>query len=344
MKLYYYKILLFYLLLNILVLSSYAHNKNKAYITTHTPTTSSRLLSEKDLQSSIYDNDADMKSVKENFDRRTSQRFEEYDERMNEKRQKSKEQRDKNVQKIILKDKIEKTLAQKVEKGCLMCGCGLGGVAASVGIFGAVAINLWKPGALEAAIKAALEEGAAEILAAGIEAGKEVIIGGLETLNIAELKIATWEPYFTTGYNINVENLATVILSRRDAVCSATSTLPVNRCRQINISIGAIAESDPQPPPGPKPIETVLKGIFERTKEAADLAAETAEKGVAAEITEKETAAINTIFMGKQTAIIASVVAILVIVLVMIIIYLVLRYRRKKKMKKKAQYTKLLNE
>nr|SPJ13294.1 rifin PIR protein,putative [Plasmodium sp. DRC-Itaito] len=46
---------------------------------------------------------------------------------MQEKRQKYKEQRDKNIQEIIEKDKMEKSLAEKVEKGCLMCGCGLGG-------------------------------------------------------------------------------------------------------------------------------------------------------------------------------------------------------------------------
>ncbi|ETW27267.1 hypothetical protein PFFCH_05306 [Plasmodium falciparum FCH/4] len=39
-----------------------------------------------------YDNDPEMKEMMENFDRQTSQRFKEYDERMIEKRQKCKEQ------------------------------------------------------------------------------------------------------------------------------------------------------------------------------------------------------------------------------------------------------------
>ncbi|ETW58827.1 hypothetical protein PFMC_05286 [Plasmodium falciparum CAMP/Malaysia] len=136
MKMHYSEILFFSLSLNILITSSYAHNKNKPHITQHTPTNTTRVLSECNLYMPNYDNDADMKSVKENFDRQTSRRFEEYEERVKDKRQKCKEQCDKEIQKIILKDKIQKSLEEKVEKGCLRCGCGLGGVAASVGLFG----------------------------------------------------------------------------------------------------------------------------------------------------------------------------------------------------------------
>ncbi|ETW18789.1 hypothetical protein PFFVO_02290 [Plasmodium falciparum Vietnam Oak-Knoll (FVO)] len=126
MKLHYTKILLFSLPLNILT-ASYTTNKNKPYIKErHIPTSRSRVLSECDIYTSIYDNDEDMKSVKENFDRQTSQRFEEYEERMNEKRQKCKEQCDKDIEQIILRDKTKKSLEEKVENICLRCGCGLG--------------------------------------------------------------------------------------------------------------------------------------------------------------------------------------------------------------------------
>ncbi|KOB87525.1 hypothetical protein PFDG_03710 [Plasmodium falciparum Dd2] len=88
MKLHYPKIL-FFIPLNILITSSsYEYNKNKPYIKPHTPTTTSRVLSECGIQTSIYDNDPEMRSVKENFNRHTSERFEEYDERMNDKRRK----------------------------------------------------------------------------------------------------------------------------------------------------------------------------------------------------------------------------------------------------------------
>ncbi|ETW39109.1 hypothetical protein PFTANZ_00171, partial [Plasmodium falciparum Tanzania (2000708)] len=138
MKLHYTKILLFFFPLNILLTSYHAHNKNKPSITPHhTRTTTSRLLSEYDTESSIYDSDEEINSVKEIFERQTSRRFEEYEERMITQRQKYKEQRDKDIQKIILKDKMEKNLAKKIEKGCLRCGCGLGSVAGSIGLFGA---------------------------------------------------------------------------------------------------------------------------------------------------------------------------------------------------------------
>ncbi|SOV84072.1 rifin PIR protein, putative [Plasmodium reichenowi] len=85
MKLLYSKILLFALALNILLTSYYVYSKNKPYITSHhTSRYTSRVLSEGDIQSSIYVKDAEMKSVKEIFDRQTSQRFEEYQERMKE--------------------------------------------------------------------------------------------------------------------------------------------------------------------------------------------------------------------------------------------------------------------
>ncbi|EWC90327.1 hypothetical protein PFNF54_00826 [Plasmodium falciparum NF54] len=286
-----------------------------------------------------------MKSVKENFDRQTSQRFYEYEERMSKKRQKCKEQCEKDIKQIILKDKMEKSLAEKVEKGCLMCGCGLGGVAASIGIFGPIAISELKKAALLAAIASAQKTGVLAGEAAGIEAGKEVIIGGLNALKIEILSIGPWETYFAEGYSINVKQLATVILRRRDAVCSATGlTPPGDTCNRISISIGTKLPNGQYAAPGPDPVINVLNGIVERTKDAADAAAKTARETVTTGITEKETAAINTIFMGKQTAIIASIIAIVVIILVMVIIYKILRYRRKKKMKKKLQYIKLLNQ
>ncbi|EWC78592.1 surface antigen [Plasmodium falciparum UGT5.1] len=129
--------------------------KKKAYFTTqHTSNTKSikphRSLCECELYDRyipIYDYNQEMKEVMQQFDERTSQRFREYDERMQEKRQTCKEQCDKDMQKIILKDKIEKelteklsalqtdisindiptcicekSLADKVEKNCLKCG------------------------------------------------------------------------------------------------------------------------------------------------------------------------------------------------------------------------------
>ncbi|KOB88170.1 hypothetical protein PFDG_04690 [Plasmodium falciparum Dd2] len=68
MKLNYTKILLFVLPLNILLTLYHVHNKNKPYITQHhTPTTTSRVLSECDIPTSNYNNDEDMKSGEGKF-------------------------------------------------------------------------------------------------------------------------------------------------------------------------------------------------------------------------------------------------------------------------------------
>nr|SPJ13421.1 rifin PIR protein,putative [Plasmodium sp. DRC-Itaito] len=180
MKLYCSKILLFFLTLNILVTSYQVYNKNKPYIAPrHIPIYTSRVLSEKDIPSSIYDKDADIKSVKEKFDRQTSQRFEEYKERLKGKRQKRKEERDKNIQTIIEKDKREKSLAEKIEKGCLRCGCALGGVAASVGVFGGLGVYGSKSAAWAAITAAAKDAGIKKGLQVGLDNVMKIVTDAL---------------------------------------------------------------------------------------------------------------------------------------------------------------------
>ncbi|SOS81890.1 PIR protein [Plasmodium sp.] len=359
MKLHYTKILLFFFPLNILLTSYHAHNKIKPSITPHhTRSTTSRLLSEYDTESSIYDSDEEINSVKEIFERQMSQRFEEYEERMITQRQKYKEQRDKDIQKIIHKDKMEKNLAEKIEKGCLRCGCGLGGVAGSIGLFGAVAINIWKPAALEAAIAKAITEGTPNILAAGVEAGeitgKVLVIEGLKKMGISTLGGKDLGTYFATTPYENVASIAQAIYEKHFKTCTfgylKEGFTPVGDpsrdilfCQSVWKQTSAVS----QPRQYISPTEVIKRTVETMMSEAkgpANAAADAARESAINAIKAGEADVINTIFMSKQTAIIASVVAILVIVLVMIIIYLVLRYRRKKKMKKKAQYTKLLNE
>lgn len=94
------------------------NKKNPYIITSHTPSQESlktcRSLCECDLYTSIYDNDPEMQKVIQEFDNRTSQRFEEYDRRMVKNRQKCKERCDKEIEQIIVKDKIEKELTEKL--------------------------------------------------------------------------------------------------------------------------------------------------------------------------------------------------------------------------------------
>ncbi|KOB61638.1 hypothetical protein PFHG_03418 [Plasmodium falciparum HB3] len=304
MKLHYTKILLFFFPLSIL-----AHNKNKPYITPHTSTTTSRVLSECDLYIRKYDNDADMKSVKENFDRQTSRRFEEYEERIKDKRQKRKEQRDKNIQKIIEKDRMDKSLAEKIEKGCLICGCVLGGgVAPFVGLFGGLAVNEMKKVAAAASTKAGI--------AKAIEG-----VGSIFELNV--------ESTMQWTNMINAENY-----SNKMSLIGIMTSLN-NGCEDGPSSAGSLFCQASK-----SFIEERQRPVFTQaiSKKAAD-AAEAA--GKAANEKYAEMTSVGTICSDP---IVISAIVVVTIAVILLIIYLILRYRRKKKMNKKQQYTKLLNQ
>ncbi|ETW39408.1 hypothetical protein PFNF135_06215 [Plasmodium falciparum NF135/5.C10] len=348
MKLHYSKILLFSLPLNILVSSSYANNKNKAYIKSHTASTTSRVLIEYDLYESNYDNDPFMKSVKENFHRQTSQRFEEYDERMITQRQKFKEQRDKDIQKIILKDKMDKSLAEKVEKVCLMCGCGLGGVAASVGIIGAIAVNEFKKAALLAATQDAIAEGAVAGKAAGDIMGVSELIKGINTEFGASTLVGkelgsifnasnyTNETFISGYIEAEYKLLSCESLNAGTGAHQSFCSLVMQKTLVEGHTSGEIST-----------LEGITKSVTQLVTKAKGAAALKTSEVTTTQTTILEAAkksAIETTCMGYQTTIIASIVAILIIAVLMFMIYLILRYRRKKKMNKKAEYTKLLNQ
>ncbi|SOV76023.1 rifin PIR protein, putative [Plasmodium reichenowi] len=370
MKVHYINILLFVIPLNIL-----AHNKNKPHTTPHDTQNNRSLCACELYEPANYDNDPQMKSVMENFNKQTQQRFHEYDDRMIEKRKECKDKCDKEIQKIILKDKLEKQMAQqlttletkidtndiptciceksvadKIEKGCLRCTQNLGGIVApSSGVLagiGEAAISVLKPAALEAAAKYAAAKGAAEGLAAGIQAGKNAVIGALQKYFFTEkLGIGQLDSIFTTKYYFDIEKLATAILNGRDTMCGATpSILDGPTCEEIGISIGTIAKTGPRPPPGIEPIVQRLNGLAVKAKGTADFEAAKVTSTTTTNIITEKTGVINTVYGSWETTIIASVVALVVIVLIMVIIYLILRYRRKKKMKKKLQYIKLLEE
>ncbi|CDO61609.1 rifin [Plasmodium reichenowi] len=325
MKLHYPKILLFALPITILLTLYHEHNKNKPYITRH-HTQTNRSLCECDLESSIYDKDADMKSVKEIFDRRTSQRLREYDERMQDKRQKRKEDRDKNIQKIVEKDKMDKSLAEKVEKGCLRCGCALGGVAASVGLFGGLGIYGWKTSAIAAAAKAK-----------GAKEGVKILISSLNTeLRIEELLGSPLKEFITTENYLD----ATIIIGHIEQqykTCFATGS----RYEQILLYSRYKSMSEAQR------ITTALHDAKISVGEAVEKAREmtiSVTKSQMASLEADELSKITTASTQLYSAIGYSVLAIVIIILIMVIMYLILRRRRKKKMNKKAQYTKLLNQ
>ncbi|KOB63712.1 hypothetical protein PFHG_03996 [Plasmodium falciparum HB3] len=376
MKLNYINITLFSLSLNILLLSSEIYNQRNHYITLHKPkikpTKPHRSLCECELYAPVnYDNDPEMKAVMQDFDRQTSQRFHEFDERKIKNKQKCKEQCEKDIQKIILKDKIEKELteklstlqtkietndiptcvceksvADKTEKFCHDCGYGLGSVAPSIGLLGVPGMYGWKTAALAAATKDAITKGLAAGEAARIKAGIDAVILGLNS----EFGLST-QAVQKIGLVINAQNykdagyIYQAIFTKYQGSCMASGSVrvPVTGTSEPickNIIGKAISGRSSEE----ATIKSTVKAMVSNAEEPAKAAAEAARETAINAIKARETGLINTIFMSKQTAIIASVVAIVVIVLIMIIIYLILRYRRKKKMKKKLQYIKLLEE
>ncbi|SOS81629.1 PIR protein, putative [Plasmodium sp.] len=375
MKIHYINILLFAHSLNILVSSP----KNLS-ITLHTrinkPTKPHRLLCECELYAlQNYDNDVEMKKVKKNFDRQTSQRFEEYNERMIKNKYKCKDQCDKDIQKIILKDKIEKeltekfstldtnlttkdiptcvckkSLADKTENFCLKCGYELGGgVLQSIGLLGGIGqlgLNAWKTAALAAAEKAAMVEGAEAGKIAGDIAGAAKFIDGLRTtFYINKLGVQRLESLFTAKTYTNVSGLPNSIYMEYSRTClfPGINTGSDPMCPIIE-KISLVQENVRVEV---STMEGITKSVKKILAEATNLAESTKANMTStttATLTKQKTSEIAATYVGYQTTIIASIVAILVIVLVMVIIYLILRHRRKKKMKKKLQYIKLLKE
>ncbi|CAD49102.1 rifin [Plasmodium falciparum NF54] len=365
MKIHYTNILLFPLKLNILV-----NTHKKPSISPHHIQTT-RLLCECELYMSNYDNDPEMKSVMQQFHDCTTQRFQEYDERLQEKRQICKDKCDKEIQKIILKDKIEKeltekfsslhtdiqgddiptcicekSLADKVEKGCLRCAQNLGGIVVpSSGVLGeiaAFAVNAWKTTEIAAATELAKQAGAAAGKIAGEAMGVKTIIRIFEKIfSIDKLKGTTLKSFFTTTRYNDVKTIASVIDTEMNTSCVLNSFGNHAICG-LRTKLDLVAK--------PGQVMVIQKDAITRmitdVVHKAEITAEAAKTQVAAS---KTAAAIKTNIEAIEAAttpyytpIIASIVAVVVIILIMVIIYLILRYRRKKKMKKKLQYIKLL--
>ncbi|SOV83867.1 rifin PIR protein, putative [Plasmodium reichenowi] len=320
-----------------------------------------------------YDNDSEMKEVMQQFEDRTSQRFHEYDNRMKTTRQKCKDKCDKEIQKIILKDKLEKELmdkfstlqtniesdaiptcickksvADKVEKGCLRCGVVLGGgVAPSVGLLGGIGIYGWKVGFPAAVAKAAAEKaGALAGKAAGDAYGKSAVIDALKFIEVDHLFPNIFKSIGSDIHFYDAQKIASAIIAEYKQISVGGGNTGAN-WKTFKEGVGILIEAD-DGSTITQTAEEALPGFMKSTVGQIKKVAESK----AAEATLSETAALEKTYMGAvdtayggfQTAIIASVIAIVVIVLIMVIIYKILRYGRKKKMKKKLQYIKLLEE
>ncbi|CDO61855.1 rifin [Plasmodium reichenowi] len=345
MKVHYINILLFALSLNILV-----HNqRNHKSPTQHTPKTlTNRSLCECELYAPAnYDNDPQMKEVMENFNKQTQQRFHEYDDRMVEKRKQCKEQCDKESQKIILKDKLEKqmtqqlttletkidtddistcvcekSMADKVEKGCLNCGKNMGAIAPWWGLVCGAWYAGWTNYFATTVVKMATDAGIAEGVKVGLVNVAKVVTKLIEPLKV-HIPVIDGAKLITLGEftdEVSLEGIFKAIDSNASGLYDTGD--------YYNFFSHYVKKFSTNPE----------SYATQYSKEIAEVvtAFDSAKAGVLAEGTSKTS--------SLTTGITASVVAIVVIVLIMVIIYLILRYRRKKKMKKKLQYIKLLEQ
>ncbi|ETW31713.1 hypothetical protein PFFCH_00853 [Plasmodium falciparum FCH/4] len=332
------------------------NHHNTPHIKNREPTKSYRSLCECELYTSIYDNDPEMKEIMNDFDRQTSQRFEEYNERMNKNRQKCKEQCDRDIQNIVLKDKIakelkqqlttletnidtndiptcvcEKSLADKVEKTCFKCGGVLGGGVPELGLLcGYGAYEL-----VQVAIAAGVASAKKAAIEAGTQAGIQATIQGLTnklyipTLNGQPLSVLINANNFKDPYFLSGPIIGEYIDGIRDGI------------DKLNGILSFIHDRFSGNP------DKIMKSISATTSDIAKKAGQVAEQ-MTAETTEaltlKNTAEATSASAIFSNPIVISFIVVVIIVIILLIIYLILRYRRKKKMKKKLQYIRLIKE
>ncbi|SOS77897.1 rifin [Plasmodium sp. gorilla clade G1] len=354
MKVYYFNIFLFSLALNILLFSPQVNNQRNHYITFHTSNTklpkSLRSLCECELYGTpSYDKDPEMKAVMQDFDRQTSERFKEYDERMVKNRQKCKEKCDKDIKKIILKDKIEKELtetfatldtniatndiptcvleksvADKVEKTCLKCGYGIGSNVSLVGLMSGIGFYTW-------AVKYAGD--------CGISAGAKAVAS--ETVKVA-IELLT----------DRIPSLEGLLKSTLGAIVTKNMNSPMHLGMALHGAVqNACTPATPDslvPPPAICGTESIK--YYNLYPKVFGIAGEASEAGKEAGIVAGKAAqakAWNTAFTWEtffSSSLGISIIVTVCIVVMLIIIYLILSYRRKMKMKKKLKYIKLLKE
>ncbi|ETW33054.1 hypothetical protein PFTANZ_06222 [Plasmodium falciparum Tanzania (2000708)] len=332
MKVHYINILLLAIPLNILEHNKRNHNSTIYHTSNTKPIKPYRSLCECELYApSNYEYNTEMNDVLKEFNDRIAQRFEEYNERMQEKRKQCKEKFEKDIQKIILKDKIEKELKEKiatletninpndiptcvceksvedkVEKTCLKCGKNLGGLVPGMGLIGGTAVY-------GAAVNAATKAG----IAKAIELMKGIFfLGEVSAINLDKL-------IHSGNYNHGM-SLVNIVNKVSDTMCGVNEAAGDTKFCTFAYSF------------------TLRKRSAFFTKTISENAEAAATEGIEAYGTTFVTETSPTTFLTNPY--IASSIAIIIIVVILLIIYLILRYRRKKKMKRKLQYIKLLKE
>ncbi|SOS79540.1 rifin, partial [Plasmodium sp. gorilla clade G1] len=332
------------------------HHNTTQIQKTKLTTTNTRLLCECDLYTSIYDKDTQMKKVMDNFDRQTSQRFEEYNERMIKNKKKCKERCDKDIQKIILKDKIEKeltktlsilqadissndiptcvcekSLADKVEKTCLKSGYGLGSNVPLLGvIFGIEFYTV----ALERATEVATAAGEKAAFKAAIDAIVDTIKRAIISATHSLPDSVPFSP------ELEGSAAADVLIPALTADLRATRLLDPGSIQSSFLKVSSIVEETQ--PISLNASNAAQGSLFVASKAGAEASKEAA--SAVAECTKQTT--LGKIFTFEKffsSSLGISIIVIVCIVIILLIIYLILKYNRKRKINKKLNYIKLLN-
>ncbi|MBZ2160253.1 hypothetical protein K1I93_09355, partial [Streptococcus australis] len=174
----------------------------------------------------------------DDFHHQTQKRFHEYEQRLIKNRKECKEQCEQNIQKLILKEKVEKELtekfsalqidisthdiptcvceksvADKTEKFCLKCGYGLGGALTSWEIFGYTGIYGWANYAALLAHEA------------GVKAGIKVVIDMFSTypglIRLPGVDLTK----MINGSNFNIPmELVKIVQGLNNKLCNPSST------------------------------------------------------------------------------------------------------------------------
>ncbi|KOB85070.1 hypothetical protein PFDG_00459, partial [Plasmodium falciparum Dd2] len=191
----------------------------------------------------------------------------------------------------------EKSIADKVEKGCLRCGSILGAAMPELGSVGGsllYALNQWKTYALLETTKYALAKGAAQGAIAGIQAGKGVAIKSLRELGVEQFWPGMSKYILNMRHYSEVADLTDVIYPKKVAACKgANYNIFENMCQSFDKRLG-ILNVDATYADLPKDaVPEALKGIVSEAESTAKAVAQTESTRIAAEITQQQTAVIN---------------------------------------------------
>ncbi|EWC87281.1 hypothetical protein PFNF54_04058 [Plasmodium falciparum NF54] len=222
----------------------------------------------------------------------------------------------------------EKSMTDKVEKGCLRCGRNLGVAVPGLGVLGAYGAHSIVKVAMATAEKVGIQLGIDAGNAAGIKAVIEALNSSLNIDNLGGITLDT----VLKGNNFkNIDFLVYILTDKYNTTCTVSNT-------EVETLLCYIGKEKPT-----LPYTLIQSNVRKAVAEATEVATSTTEE-MTTIYTTQELSKVTSTGAILSNPIIISFIVIVIVVIIFLIIYLILRYRRKKKTKKKLQYIKLLKE